>query len=71
MQTYQDNLTPKTNEVGSIASLRRYPIKSMMGEELNSTRVGSKGLAGDRLFALADPSTGKIASAKNPTKWPS
>ena len=71
MQTNQGNLTPQTNEVGSIASLHRYPIKSMMGEELNSTRVGSKGLAGDRLFALADPSTGKIASAKNPTKWPS
>jgi uncharacterized protein len=58
------------NEVGSVATLHRYPIKSMMGEELNASMVGPKGLVGDRLFALSDPSTGKIASAKNPSKWP-
>jgi uncharacterized protein YcbX len=57
-------------KVGSIASLHRYPVKSMMGEELNATRIGSKGVEGDRVFALADPETGKIASAKNPSKWP-
>jgi uncharacterized protein YcbX len=58
------------NEVGSVGTLYRYPIKSMMGEELNSSMVGPKGLVGDRLFALSDPSTGKIASAKNPSRWP-
>jgi hypothetical protein len=42
----------------------------MMGEELNATRIGPKGIEGDRVFALADPETGKIASAKNPSKWP-
>jgi len=42
----------------------------MMGEELNATRIGSKGIEGDRVFALGDPETGKIASAKNPSKWP-
>jgi uncharacterized protein YcbX len=57
-------------KVGSIASLHRYPVKSMMGEELNATRIGAKGVEGDRVFALADPETGKIASAKNPSKWP-
>lgn len=57
-------------EVGSIASLHRYPVKSMMGEELNASMIGSKGLVGDRLFALSDTATGKIASAKNPSKWP-
>lgn len=57
-------------KVGSIASLHRYPVKSMMGEELNATRIGSKGVEGDRVFALADAETGKIASAKNPSKWP-
>lgn len=41
-----------------------------MGEEINSTRVGPKGLEGDRVFAIADAKTGKIASAKNPSKWP-
>jgi uncharacterized protein YcbX len=56
--------------LGSIASLFRYPVKSMQGEELNATRVGPKGLQGDRAFALADAETGKIASAKNPSRWP-
>jgi uncharacterized protein YcbX len=56
--------------VGTLVSIRRYPVKSMIGEELNMSRVGPKGLHGDRLFALADPATGKVASAKNPAKWP-
>jgi uncharacterized protein len=59
------------NQIGSIAAIHRYPVKSMMGEELNATRVGTHGLAGDRVFSLADPATGKVASAKNPSKWPS
>jgi len=58
------------NKVGSVGALYRYPVKSMMGEELNATIFGSKGVVGDRLFALSDPETGKIASAKNPSKWP-
>jgi uncharacterized protein len=58
------------SQIGIIAAIHRYPVKSMMGEELNSTRVGSKGLLGDRVFSVADPATGKIASAKNPSKWP-
>ncbi len=57
-------------QIGSVASLHRYPVKSMMGEELNATRVGAKGFQGDRVFALADAETGKIASAKNPSRWP-
>jgi uncharacterized protein len=58
------------NQIGFIAAIHRYPVKSMMGEELNATRVGSKGLMGDRVFSVADPVTGKVASAKNPSKWP-
>ena len=58
------------NQIGVIAAIHRYPVKSMMGEELNATRVGTKGLLGDRMFSIADPATGKVASAKNPSKWP-
>jgi len=57
-------------KVGSVGALYRFPVKSMMGEELNAVSIGSKGIVGDRLFALSDPATGKIASAKNPSKWP-
>ena len=55
---------------GSVVSLWRYPVKSMMGEELNAAEVDDRGLLGDRAYALVDRSNGKIASAKNPRKWP-
>ena len=57
-------------DVGSIVSLWRYPAKSMMGEELNASEVTKGGLLGDRAYALIDGADGKIASAKNPRKWP-
>ena len=56
--------------VGSVVSLWRYPVKSMLGEELNATEVTDRGLLGDRAYALLDNSDGKVASAKNPRKWP-
>ena len=57
-------------ELGSVVSLWRYPVKSMMGEELNATEVTDRGLLGDRAYALVDSSDGKAATAKNPRKWP-
>ena len=56
--------------LGSIVSLGRYPVKSMLGEELNSSEVTKRGLLGDRVYALVDSSDGKVATAKNPRKWP-
>ena len=56
--------------LGSIVSLWRCPVKSMMGEELNATEVTKGGLLGDRAYALVDSLDGKVASAKNPRKWP-
>ena len=57
-------------ELGSVVSLWRYPVKSMMGEELNATEVTERGLLGDRAYALVDSFDGKVATAKNPRKWP-
>ena len=54
---------------GSVAALWRYPVKSMLGEELNAAEVTERGLLGDRQFAVVDAATGKIAGAKNPRKW--
>lgn len=54
---------------GLVAGLWRYPVKSMMGEELNAAEVMNYGLLGDRKFAVVDPVTGKVAGAKNPSKW--
>ncbi len=58
-----------TTQIGSVVSLWRYPVKSMMGEELNAADITERGLLGDRSYALADPSDGKIVSAKSPRKW--
>ena len=55
--------------LGSLVSLWRYPVKSMMGEELNAADVTERGVLGDRAYALLDPATGKVVSAKNPRKW--
>src|SRR2546426_9789148 len=54
----------------SVASLGRYPVKSMQGEELGSIEVTEHGLLGDRAYALVDSADGKAATAKNPRKWP-
>jgi uncharacterized protein YcbX len=54
---------------GAVVSLWRYPVKSMMGEELNSSYVTERGLLGDRTYAVIDKQTDKVASAKNPRKW--
>src|SRR5437899_2210188 len=56
--------------VGRVVGLWRYPVKSMMGEELNAVEVTERGLVGDRAYAVVDASDGKVASAKNPRKWP-
>ena len=54
---------------GTVVSVWRYPVKSMLGEELNASYVTERGLVGDRAYALLDEETGKVASAKNPRKW--
>jgi uncharacterized protein len=65
-----DSLPSSSAQVrGSVVSLWRYPVKSMMGEELNAAEVTERGLVGDRQFAVVDAATGKIAGAKNPRKW--
>ena len=52
-----------------IDAVYRYPVKSMLGAELDTTVVGARGVIGDRAYALVDRETGKIASAKNPRRW--
>ncbi len=57
------------HQMTTLASIHRYPVKSMMGEELNASFVSEKGVLGDRAFALKDEE-GKLVTAKNPRKWP-
>jgi uncharacterized protein YcbX len=58
-----------TTPLGSIAAIRRYPVKSMRGEELDEGVITERGLLGDRSYALVDVETGQVVSAKNPRKW--
>ena len=57
-------------EAGHVVSLWRYPVKSMLGEELPAAEITEDGLLGDRAYAIIDNADGKAASAKNPRKWP-
>ena len=54
---------------GTVATVWRYPVKSMRGEELNAADINAQGMAGDRGYAVIDVETGKVASAKHPKKW--
>ena len=63
-----------TESIGTVAVLRRYPVKSMLGEELRAADVTERGLAGDRALALVHRpanhgETSKVVSAKNPRLW--
>jgi MOSC domain-containing protein len=69
MQTDQSQSGSSDRDGGSVGALWRYPVKSMMGEEVNAAEVTERGLVGDRGFAVVDPSTGLVAGAKNPRKW--
>ena len=62
-------LSNVTEDVASVVALWRYPVKSMMGEELNAADVTERGVLGDRPYALVDAETGKVVSAKEPRKW--
>ncbi|MGH3673377.1 MAG: MOSC N-terminal beta barrel domain-containing protein, partial [Pseudonocardiaceae bacterium] len=58
------------DQVGTIAALWRFPVKSMLGEKLDAAEVSGSGVIGDRTYALIDTTTGKVVSAKNPRLWP-
>lgn len=54
--------------LGRVISLWRYPVKSMLGETLPIAAVESRGVAGDRLFALRDRD-GKFGSGKTTRRF--
>ena len=55
--------------LGIVTTLRRYPVKSMLGENLDASDVSLRGLARDRRLAVVSRRTGKVASAKYPRLW--
>jgi uncharacterized protein YcbX len=55
--------------VGTVSRLCRYPVKSMLGEDLDAGDVTFRGLDHDRRLAVVSRRTGKVASAKYPRLW--
>ena len=56
--------------VGSVSGVWRFPVKSMKGEQLEQAELSSRGIAGDRSYALIDTDTGKVVSAKSVKLFP-
>jgi uncharacterized protein len=63
-----DLRTPQVR-ASTVIGLWRYPVKSMLGEELDTTEVTRRGVLGDRAHALLETATGRVASAKSTRKW--
>ncbi|MGE3285118.1 MAG: MOSC domain-containing protein [Pseudonocardia sp.] len=52
-----------------VSMLRRYPVKSMLGEDLEAAEFTPAGVTGDRGLALVDTETGRVATAKHPRRY--
>ncbi len=50
--------------IGKVSALARYPVKSMLGEQLDELHFTERGAVGDRAYALRELATRQIASAK-------
>lgn len=50
--------------IGVVAALWRYPVKSMLGEELAEVWFSGRGVWGDRVYAVADAESGQVRNAK-------
>lgn len=57
------------DQVGTVAGLYRFPVKSMLGEQLEEAELTDRGVAGDRAYAVLDRQDGRIATGKHPRKW--
>lgn len=56
--------------MNAVEQLWRFPVKSMLGEQVDTAEVVAGGIVGDRAYALIDTDSGKVVSAKHPKKWP-
>jgi uncharacterized protein YcbX len=52
----------------SVLEIRRYPVKAMGGESLDTVEIDTRGLVGDRAHAVVD-GDGKLATGKHSTRF--
>jgi uncharacterized protein YcbX len=51
-------------QVGAVAQLWRYPVKSFQGEQVERLDIAPGGATGDRTLAVVDPAAKKVLSGK-------
>lgn len=51
-------------KIGTVKALWRFPVKSMLGEQLDELEITARGVVGDRAWALRDVDNKRVASAK-------
>lgn len=54
--------------LGKVAAIARFPVKSLVGEKLDTAVVDGRGIVGDRLWAVRDPD-GRLGSGKNTRRF--
>jgi len=52
--------------LGRVAALRRYPVKSLVGEQLDRAELTDAGIEGDRRWAIFDPEGGVLSARRVP-----
>jgi uncharacterized protein len=63
-----DTLANNNEFVGVVKEIRRFPVKSILGETLSSVSIDERGLLGDRLWAIKNMS-GKFGSGKTTRRF--
>lgn len=58
------NDTPSRTNVGTVAELWRYPVKSMGGEQLQSSVLDERALHADRMWAVRDLELDAVTTAR-------
>ncbi len=51
-----------------VAELWRYPVKSLLGEQVDQIEVVRAGFVGDRRFGIVDVATGNVLTARREPK---
>lgn len=55
-------------KIGKVESLWRYPVKSLIGENLDVLDIDARGVSGDRVYAVSN-SEGKFGSGKDKRRF--
>jgi uncharacterized protein YcbX len=61
-------MTEHTTPAGRLGTVHRFPVKSLVGEQVAEARIEPRGLAGDRAWAVVDED-GRLGSGKSSRRF--